>query len=89
LSGESPALLLEFAVEVAWRAGRATLAHYQTGVRAETKPDQSPVTIADREAERIARELRLVAFGRRRWFRLLRSRIRQDGLDFRRVECSQ
>jgi histidinol phosphatase-like enzyme (inositol monophosphatase family) len=57
LSGESPALLLEFAVEVAWRAGRATLAHYQTGVRAETKPDQSPVTIADREAERIAREL--------------------------------
>jgi histidinol phosphatase-like enzyme (inositol monophosphatase family) len=51
-------------VEVAWRAGRATLAHYQTGVRAETKPDQSPVTIADREAERIARELIEVRFPR-------------------------
>jgi histidinol-phosphatase len=49
--------LLEFAVEVAWRAGRATLAHYQTGVVAETKADSSPVTVADREAERIAREL--------------------------------
>lgn len=57
MSGESLSLLLEFAVEVAWRAGRATLAHYQTGVAAETKPDQSPVTVADREAETIAREL--------------------------------
>ena len=49
--------LLEFAVEVAWRAGRATLAHYQTGVSAETKADNSPVTIADRNAEQIARDL--------------------------------
>lgn len=49
--------LLEFAVEVAWRAGRAALAHYQTGVSAETKPDESPVTIADRTAEQIARDL--------------------------------
>ena len=49
--------LLEFAVEVAWRAGRAALAHYQTGITAETKPDDSPVTSADRTAEQMAREL--------------------------------
>jgi histidinol-phosphatase len=48
---------LDFAVEVAWRAGRASLAHYQTGISAETKPDESPVTAADRAAERIARDL--------------------------------
>lgn len=49
--------VLDFAVEVAWRAGRATLAHYQTGIAAEAKPDDSPVTEADRSAERIARRL--------------------------------
>jgi histidinol phosphatase-like enzyme (inositol monophosphatase family) len=49
--------LLEFAVEVAWRAGRMALAHYQTGIAAETKPDASPVTAADRAAEQRAREL--------------------------------
>lgn len=49
--------LLDFAVEVAWRAGRATLAHFQTGIAVETKPDATPVTAADREAERVAREL--------------------------------
>jgi histidinol-phosphatase len=49
--------LLEFAVEVAWRAGRATLGHFQTGVAAETKPDRTPVTVADRAAEMIARDL--------------------------------
>lgn len=49
--------MLDFAVEVAWRAGRATLAHYQTGIAAEAKPDDSPVTVADRAAERVARQL--------------------------------
>ncbi len=49
--------LLDFAVEVAWRAGRVTLAHYQTGIAAEAKADDSPVTLADREAERVARDL--------------------------------
>ena len=49
--------LLDFGVEVAWRAGRATLAHYQTGITAETKADDTPVTSADRDAERIMREL--------------------------------
>ena len=49
--------LLEFAVEVAWRAGRLTLGHFQTGIVAETKADTSPVTIADRAAEQLARDL--------------------------------
>jgi histidinol-phosphatase len=49
--------VLDFAVEVAWRAGRVTLAHYQTGISAEAKPDDSPVTEADRAAERVARGL--------------------------------
>ena len=49
--------LLDFAVEVAWRAGRVALGHYQTGITAETKPDNSPVTVADRAAEQLARDL--------------------------------
>jgi histidinol-phosphatase len=48
---------LDFAVHVAWRAGRAAFAHYQTGVASESKVDESPVTTADREAEDIARRL--------------------------------
>ena len=57
MTRESPGTLLELAVDVAWRAGRLTLAHFQTGVTAELKADQSFVTIADRESERVAREL--------------------------------
>ncbi len=57
MSRDSLATLLEFAVEVAWRAGRVTLAHFQTGVAAEAKPDLSPVTVADRASERICRDL--------------------------------
>ena len=49
--------VLDFAVEVAWRAGRVALAHYQTGIAAEAKPDDSPVTEADRNAEHVARKL--------------------------------
>lgn len=48
---------LDFAVELAWRAGRVALAHYQTGIAAEAKPDASPVTEADRGAELLLREL--------------------------------
>lgn len=48
---------LDFAVEVAWRVGRVALAHYQTGITAESKPDASPVTAADREAEDVARRM--------------------------------
>lgn len=49
--------LLDFAVEVCWRAGLATLAHFQTGIAARTKPDATPVTDADQAAERLVREL--------------------------------
>lgn len=46
---------LVFALEAATKAGRSTLAHFQTGVEVVCKPDDSPVTVADREAERILR----------------------------------
>ena len=48
---------LDFAMEAAWQAGRQTLAHYQTGVAVQRKPDRSLVTIADRDAEKLLRDL--------------------------------
>src|SRR5690606_17652078 len=48
---------LDFAVEIAWRAGRAAMARYQTGTTVYDKSDATPVTEADRDAERTAREL--------------------------------
>lgn len=55
----SPSLssLLEFALDAAWAAGQHTLAHFQSGVDVEHKADASPVTVADRGAERLLREL--------------------------------
>src|SRR4051794_1833872 len=47
---------LEFALDLVHRAGRGTLAHFQTGTPVETKDDCSPVTIADREAEALIRK---------------------------------
>ena len=49
--------LLEFATEMAWQAGRITLGHFQTGIAVETKADNSPVTIADKNAETALREM--------------------------------
>ena len=46
---------LDFATETAYLAGRLTLAYFQTGVRADFKGDDSPVTIADRKAEELIR----------------------------------
>lgn len=46
---------LAFALEAATKAGRATLAYFQTGVQVDSKEDDSPVTVADREAERLLR----------------------------------
>jgi histidinol-phosphatase len=46
---------LDFAVETAYLAGRVTLGHYQTGLSPDLKADQSPVTIADRQAEEVIR----------------------------------
>ena len=55
---QAPSLrdLLDVAVDAAYLAGKRTLAHFNTGVQVETKADHSPVTIADREAERVLRE---------------------------------
>ena len=43
---------LELAVLCSQDAGQIALRYWNSGVVAETKPDTSPVTIADREAER-------------------------------------
>jgi len=48
---------LDFAVEAAWQAGRITLGHFQTGIAVETKADDSPVTMADKNAELKLREM--------------------------------
>jgi myo-inositol-1(or 4)-monophosphatase len=42
---------LDFAAETAYVAGRLTLGYFQTGLRADYKGDQTPVTEADRQAE--------------------------------------
>src|SRR5580658_69424 len=48
---------LAFAIDAAYRAGRLTLRYFQTGTAVETKSDATPVTAADRGAERLIREL--------------------------------
>jgi histidinol-phosphatase len=53
LAGE----LLAFAHELADRAGEIVGRYFRTPVSVESKLDASPVTIADREAERVMREL--------------------------------
>lgn len=47
---------LEAAMEVARVAGHVALRHFRTALTVEAKADGSPVTIADRAAERAARE---------------------------------
>jgi histidinol-phosphatase len=44
-----------FLVETAYIAGRSSLMHFQTGVIADYKADNSPVTLADKTAEMIVR----------------------------------
>src|SRR5689334_3526386 len=48
--------LLDVAIEGAYRAGKRTLAYFNAGVTVDMKADETPVTIADREGERILRE---------------------------------
>jgi histidinol-phosphatase len=57
MTTESLGELREFAAELAWLAGKLTLRYFQTGLTPDIKADQSPVTLADREAERLMREL--------------------------------
>jgi len=58
LPDNNPALrdLLNVAVDAAYLAGRRTLAYFNAGVAVESKTDSTPVTVADREAERVIRE---------------------------------
>jgi histidinol-phosphatase len=46
---------LDFAVDTAYAAGRLTLGYFQTGLRPTFKRDGSPVTVADRQAEKLIR----------------------------------
>jgi histidinol-phosphatase len=46
---------LDFAAETAFRAGRLTLGYFHAGTRSEYKSDDTPVTVADREAEALIR----------------------------------
>jgi histidinol phosphatase-like enzyme (inositol monophosphatase family) len=48
--------LLQAVAEVARLTGDAALRHFRTSLAVETKGDGSPVTIADREAEQVARQ---------------------------------
>jgi histidinol-phosphatase len=52
----------ETAVAVAQKAGRLALGYFDQGLAVEWKSDQSPVTRADREAERLLRTALLEAY---------------------------
>ncbi|HYO10071.1 MAG TPA: inositol monophosphatase family protein [Tepidisphaeraceae bacterium] len=54
--------LLSVATDAAYAAGRRTLAYFNTRVAVETKPDNTPVTRADREAEDLIRHAILSRF---------------------------
>lgn len=50
------------AKQAAYLCGKRTLAYFNTGVRPEFKGDNTPVTIADKEGERVLRECILGSF---------------------------
>ncbi len=52
-----PRTLLEFALDAVWQAGRITLGYFQRPIEEERKADNTPVTIADQQAEQRLREL--------------------------------
>lgn len=45
----------DFITETTYMAGRLELGYYQIGIQADFKPDDTPVTIADRKAEELIR----------------------------------
>ena len=47
--------ILEFAIQTAHEAGRLTLGYFQTEMKPDLKPDDTPVTMADRKAEELIR----------------------------------
>lgn len=48
---------VDFSKELARASGEIIMHYFRSGVAVETKADESPVTIADREAEEIMREM--------------------------------
>ena len=52
----------EVAVQAAEQAGKLALSHFDCGIAIEWKPDESPVTLADKEAERQLRSTLLGKF---------------------------
>ena len=46
---------LNFAKQLAYRAGRITLSYYNKGIQHDLKSDDSPVTAADRATEEFIR----------------------------------
>jgi len=46
---------MDFAAETVYLAGRLTLGYFNVGVRPDFKPDDTPVTVADRLAEQLIR----------------------------------
>jgi len=46
---------LDFAIQTVHEAGRLTLGYFQTGLKPDMKPDDTPVTAADRNAEKLIR----------------------------------
>lgn len=58
MSAPNPPLrdLLDVAIDVARRGGRHALSYFNRGATVEWKADQTPVTVADREAESLMRE---------------------------------
>ena len=57
MTSSDRARLLDAALAAADVAGRAVRPHFRTGLGADIKPDMSPVTAADRAAERAMRAL--------------------------------
>jgi histidinol-phosphatase len=47
--------LLDFTADLALQAGKISLQYYQTGITADFKPDNSPVTVADKAVEEFIR----------------------------------
>ncbi len=54
--------MLDFARQIAYEAGQITLQYFQRDVTIERKADESPVTIADRAAERHLRAMIQAAY---------------------------
>ncbi len=53
---------VDFSQELARASGDIIMRYFRSGVAVETKADESPVTIADREAEEVMREMIMKAY---------------------------